>query len=162
MTTALYSGSFDPVHLGHLGLIRTAASMFDQLVVVVLDNPAKRSGLASVDTRVELLRRSTEDLPNVSCHAHAGLTVDAARRHGATVIVRSLHKELDNELTMAATNQAIAGVATGFVRADESTQWISSTIVRALLAQGRLDDACALVPDAVADWLRSAPPSLAS
>jgi pantetheine-phosphate adenylyltransferase len=155
VTTALYSGSFDPVHLGHLSVIRTASAMFDAVAVVVLANPGKGGGgLVPVAERVALLREATADLANVTCTTWSGLTVDAATQHSASIIVRSAHKELDNELTMAATNAALGGIGTGFVRGDPATGWISSSVVRRMVADGFVEDACALVPDAVGSWLR--------
>lgn len=155
MTTALYSGSFDPVHLGHVSVIRTASALFDDLVVVVLGNPSKpQRGLVPVEERVALLASAAADLPNVSCASWPGLTVDAAASHGATVIVRAAHKDYLDEITMAATNRAISGVGTGFLRADPATSWISSTAVRLLVDRGDIDRACELVPEAVAAWLR--------
>ena len=156
MTTAAYTGTFDPVHLGHLAVIRTASSMFDHLVVVVLGNPSKHRGMLDVATRIELIERSTEELANVRCIAHGGLAVDAARAAGASVIVRPLHKERDNELVMAATNVAVGAISTGFIRAEPASSWISSTIVRGLVGSGHVEDACAMVPAPVASWLRAA------
>lgn len=157
MTTALYAGSFDPVHRGHLSVITTAAAAFDSLVVAVVGNPMKTSGLLSVADRVMLLSSATASLPGVRCVAHHGLTVDAARLHGADVIVRAAHKERANELVMAATNRAASTVPTLFVRGDHETEWISSTVVRGLLDRGEVDEACTLVPAPVAGWLRSRP-----
>jgi pantetheine-phosphate adenylyltransferase len=155
VTTALYSGSFDPVHLGHLSVIEAAARAFDGVVVVALGNPAKTTGLLSVPDRVALLEQSTAHLGIVTCTSHHGLTVDAARIHGASVIVRSAHKEQANELVMAATNRIVGGIDTWFVPGDPSTGWISSSLVRSLLDRGEVDQACDLVPAPVAAWIRS-------
>ncbi|HYD09624.1 MAG TPA: adenylyltransferase/cytidyltransferase family protein, partial [Acidimicrobiales bacterium] len=139
MTIALYTGSFDPVHLGHLGVIEQAARSFEEVVVAVLGNPAKVSGLLSIDERVRLLDAATAHLDNVRCASHAGLAVDAARAHGATTLVRAAHKEQRNELTMAAHNERIAGIPTTIVGGDPGLGWVSSSVVRQLLADG--DDA---------------------
>ena len=155
MTVAAYTGTFDPVHLGHLAVIETAATMFDEVIVVVLGNPSKRSGLLDVPTRVDLLERSITRLANVRCVSHRGLAADAVRAAGASIIVRSVHKERDDELVMAATNRAVGGIGTGFVRPPMASSWISSSTVRTLLAEGHIDDACAMVPAPVAEHLRS-------
>ena len=153
MTTALYAGSFDPVHLGHLSIIERAARAFDEVVVAVLGNPAKSSGRFTIDERVALMAQATSHLPGVRAVAHHGLTVDIAAAVGASVLVRSAHKDHSDELTMAATNERIAGIATVFVPADPATAWISSTVVRRAADDGRLDEARSLVPACVQQHL---------
>jgi pantetheine-phosphate adenylyltransferase len=155
VSVALYTGSFDPVHLGHLAIIEEAASMFDRVVVAVLANPEKASGLLPVDERVRLVLAVTDALPNVDCIAHHGLAIDAARLHGATTLVRSAHKEQRNELTMAAMNATAGGVPTAFVTGDPALGWISSSVVRASLAHGDVERVRAMVPGVVADALLS-------
>jgi pantetheine-phosphate adenylyltransferase len=149
VTTALYAGSFDPIHLGHLSIIERAAGGFDEVVVAVIGNPAKRSGLLTVDERLQLVDESTAHLANVRTFTHHGLSVDAARLVGATVLLRSAHKDRGDEHTMAATNERIAGVLTVFLPADLTRSWISSSLVRSALAGGRLDDLRTMVPTCV-------------
>jgi pantetheine-phosphate adenylyltransferase len=153
MTTALYAGSFDPVHLGHLSIIERAARAFDEVVVAVLGNPNKRSGLFTIEERVGLITEATSHLVGVRVVAHHGLTVDVAAAVGASVLVRSAHKDHSDELTMAATNERMTGVLTAFIPADPATAWISSTIVRRAVADGRLDDVGPLVPACVQQHL---------
>ena len=155
MTTALYTGSFDPVHLGHVRVIEQAARSFEAVVVAVLGNPAKTSGLLPVAERVRLLEAATAGLDNVTCTAHHGLAVDAAREHGASTLVRSAHKEHRTELEMAAHNERLTGIPTTFISGDPDLTWVSSTVVRRLLADGDADRLRAVVPSAVADALLS-------
>ncbi len=89
MSIAVYPGSFDPVTLGHLSVIRQAARLYPHVVVLVAINPEKR-GLFSIEERVLLVRDSVKRFPNVSVDATEGLVVDYAREIGATVLVRGL------------------------------------------------------------------------
>jgi pantetheine-phosphate adenylyltransferase len=146
VTTALYAGSFDPMHLGHLSVVERAAAIFDEVVVAVLGNPAKTSGRLPIDDRVRLIIESTTHLGNVRTLVHDGLTVDAAARCGADVLVRSGHKERTDERTMAAMNERVSGLRTSFVGAEPGTSWISASLVRDCLARGRIDDVRRMVP----------------
>jgi pantetheine-phosphate adenylyltransferase len=147
---ALYPGSFDPVHLGHLGVIEQVSRDVDGLIVAVLANPAKPTGLFGRDERVRLLATSTEHLSNVVVVGSEGLAVDVARREGADVIVRAAHKGLANERAMAAVNERASGLTTLFVVPAPGVASISSTVVRELVAAGEIEAACRLVPPAVA------------
>jgi pantetheine-phosphate adenylyltransferase len=150
--TAVYPGSFDPFHLGHLEVVQCTAEMFDEVLVAVLINPAKLGLLAPAE-RVDLIEESTTHLPNVRGLCHEGLTLDLARREGADVIVRAAGKEVRNERTMAATNEAVSGIRTCFVAPQPATAAISSSLVRMLLATGRHDGIRPLVPAPVFDAL---------
>lgn len=149
MHRALYAGSFDPVHRGHLSIIEAAADVFDEVVVAVMINAAKADRLLPVTMRVELLTASTAHLPDLRVVAHDGLTVDAARAAGASVLVRSAHKEAGNERSMAHTNHRVAGLRTAFLLGDPATEWMSSTVVRELLGSGRFDTVRTMVPPVV-------------
>lgn len=108
MTTALYPGTFDPVHFGHIDIATRAASIFDELVVAVYDRPAKDL-MFTVEERVELAREAL-DLSNARVASYGGLTVEFAREAGAQVIVRGLRVISDFELEyqMALTNRQLA------------------------------------------------------
>jgi pantetheine-phosphate adenylyltransferase len=142
---AAYPGSFDPLHLGHMSVIDRASTDFDEVVVLVLANPAKPH-LLSTAQRVELVSASTAHLGNVRAIGHDGLTVDGARATGAGVLIRNAGKELRLERTMAATNERLSGLPTLLLPPEPTTAAISSTFVRALLAQRRYDDLEPLVP----------------
>src|SRR5437764_933601 len=112
MAVAVYAGSFDPLHVGHVGLIEDAAARFEWLYVIVAANPAKRSGLLAPQTRRDLIDRAAAHLRNVTAIVYAGLLVDAAVEVGASAIVRGAGKEQPFELTMAETNRHLSGVRT--------------------------------------------------
>jgi len=155
VSIALYPGSFDPLHIGHLDVVERTAATFDEVVVAVLVNPTK-AGLLEPAERVELIEASTTHLPNVRALWHEGLTVDVARRQGADVIVRAGGKELRNERTMAATNEAVSGIRTFLVAPKPETAAVSSSLVRILLAAGRHADIRPLIPPPVFDALVAA------
>jgi pantetheine-phosphate adenylyltransferase len=150
VTSALYAGSFDPIHLGHLSVIERSAAMFDAVVVAVLDNPGKRAGLFATEERVGLVRGSTAHLVNVAAIAHEGLTVDAVTASGVDGIIRTGHKDHDDEWSMLALNELMSGCTTFFVPPDPAVRHLSSSLVRSLIANDRARDATALVPPAVA------------
>ena len=85
MTTVLYPGSFDPFHLGHLDVIEQSVALFGEVVVGVMHNPTKPSGMFTLDERVEMIRNSIAYMPSVKVIAFGGLAVDAAREVGCGV-----------------------------------------------------------------------------
>ncbi len=109
MTVAIYPASFDPIHYGHLDIIRRAAAIFDEVVVGVYDRPLKNL-LFNVTERLALVREAVADVPRVRVTSYSGLTVDFAREVGARVIVRGLRVVSDFELEwrMALANKQLA------------------------------------------------------
>ena len=109
MRIGICPGSFDPITLGHLDIIRRAAGLFDLLYVAVLDNPSKRP-LFTVQERVELLKEATADLSSVRCESFSGLVVDYAAGRNAVAIVRGVRNQSDYEyeLQMASMNKQLA------------------------------------------------------
>jgi phosphopantetheine adenylyltransferase len=104
-----------------------------------------------VSERVDLLVRATAHLSNVTCASDDGLTMDAARAHGASAIVRSAHEQLGDELTMAATNEAVGRVGTTVRPAGSRDDVDLVTDRGAMPLRGEADEACALVPLLVAE-----------
>lgn len=149
MVKALYGGSFDALHLGHLSVVELAAESFDAVYVVVLANPDKTSGMFSRAQRAALVSDSTRHLPNVNVHQYYGLVVDAAAELGADALLRSAHKESQHERAMAATNEHLTGIQTSLVTPDPRTAWISSSMVCELATAGRLEDLTTMVPTPV-------------
>lgn len=159
VTRALYPGSFDPLHLGHVSVIETAAAMFDHVVVAVVGNPGKRRGLFALQDRAALIEQATASLANVSCEVHRGLTADAVRANGCDVVIRTGHKDEGDEWSMLAVNAFVAGTETCFLPPPPELQFLSSSLVRSLLANGRLSDAERFVPPPVAAALRASRPA---
>ena len=107
MKTAIYPGSFDPVTLGHLNIIKRAAACFDKLIVCVMVNSNKRnSGMFTPQERVEMLRRVTEKLPNVEVDFSDELLASYAKRKRARVLVKGLRavSDYESEIQMAMLN----------------------------------------------------------
>jgi pantetheine-phosphate adenylyltransferase len=153
VTRALYPGSFDPLHLGHLAVIEKAATMFDHVVVAVVGNPGKRSGLFALTDRVAMIDQATNSLANVSSEIHHGLTVDIARKTGSDVVIRTGHKDKGDEWSMLAMNELMSGTKTCFMPPPPELMFLSSSLVRSLLAHDRLSDAKRFLPPPVASAL---------
>ena len=113
MITVLYPGSFDPFHLGHLDVIEQSVALFGEVVVGVMHNPTKPSGMFTLDERVDMIRSSIAYMPSVKVVAFAGLAVDAAREVAAAFIVKGLRTggDFEVEQQMAHTNHAEIGRA---------------------------------------------------
>ena len=153
MRRAVCPGSFDPVTNGHVDVITRAAGLYDELVVAVLVNPGK-AGLFSVDERMDLLRESVADLPNVTVDSFQGLLVDYCRSHDIPVIVKGLRavSDFEYELQMAQMNRELTDVETLFVPTAPSVGHLSSSLVKQIATFG--GDVSRLVPKAVDDRLR--------
>ena len=89
MSIAVFPGSFDPITVGHVEIVKRAAKIFDRVYVSILENPGKGSEF-SVEDRLELINDAIKDIPNAVSDAYAGLLVDYCRRKGANVIVRGI------------------------------------------------------------------------
>lgn len=140
----LYPGSFDPVTYGHLDVIRRGRRLFDRLIVGVGHNPDKET-LFTAEERLEMVRglsaEVVRDEPGgapVEVVGFAGLTVDAARAHGATALLRGVRNlsDLQYEIQQAATNREVAGLETVFIVAGQSFAYTSSTLIRQITAMG--------------------------
>ena len=150
----LYPGSFDPIHLGHVDVIEQAHELFGSVVVAIMHNHAKVSGLFSVDERIELARTALAHLDEVSVVAQTGLAVQAAQRTDADFIVKGLRTPGDFEIEqqMAHNNYAVTGVRTVYLPSRPDLGFISSRFVREIAKYGGSIDH--LVPAHVADALR--------
>ena len=147
----VYPGSFDPVTTGHLDVIRRAASLFDEVIVAVMHNPAKR-GCFPMDERLTLIGKAVAHLPNVSVDAWDGLLADYMRRTGADCVVRGLRavSDFENEMVMAQVNaQLLPGLETVFLMTRPEHGCVSSSVVREAASFGA--DVSAFVPAAIAE-----------
>jgi pantetheine-phosphate adenylyltransferase len=135
---AVYTGSFDPVTLGHLHIIERAAKLFESLIVGIGINSTKQS-LFSIDERIALIRKVTGHLNNVTVEAFDGLAVDYVRSIGAKVMVRGVRPLTDiaSEFTMMMANRQLdADIETVFLMADEVYAHVSSTLIKQIASQG--------------------------
>jgi pantetheine-phosphate adenylyltransferase len=135
---ALFPGTFDPVTLGHLDVVRRAASLFERVTVAVAPHPTKRE-LLPLEARLALLREVTADMPGVGIACVDGLTVDGCRKLGASVVVRGLRNasDFEYEAQMARSNRAMAPeVETVFLASAPEHGHISSTLVRQVAEMG--------------------------
>lgn len=151
MLRAIYPGSFDPVTYGHLDVIRRSARLVDELIVGVLNNKAK-SPLFSVEERVKMLEKVTEEMLNVRIIPFEGLLVDFAHKMEAGIVIRGLRAitDFEYELQMAQTNHKMAPeVETVFLTTSLEYSYLSSTTVKEVAAFG--GDISQFVPDIVAD-----------
>lgn len=148
-------GSFDPITLGHLDVVRRARSMFDEVVVGVAVNSSKRA-LLDLDTRVALAEKAVADLPGVRVEVVPGLLADFVRQVGAVAVVKGLRgaADVDAETPMALMNRHLSGVETVFVPGDSALAHIASSLVKDVARfGGPIDD---LVPPGVGDAVRAA------
>lgn len=151
MLRAVYPGSFDPVTLGHMDIIRRSVKIVDELIVGVLNNNAKMP-LFSVEERVKMLEEVTKDLANVRIIPFGGLLVDFARRMDACMVIRGLRAitDFEYELQMSQMNHKMENrVETVFLTTSLEYSYLSSTTVKEVAAFG--GDISQFVPEIVAD-----------
>ena len=146
MKKAVYSGTFDPVTYGHISVLKKAANIFDEIVVAVARDNYKNT-LFTFDERVELLKKCTKDLPNVTVEGFEGLLVNQI---GAQAIIRGLRmvSDFDYEMQMASFNKALEqNIETVFFAASNDYSYLSSSMIRNIASLN--GDVSAFVPEAV-------------
>lgn len=135
---AMYPGTFDPITNGHQDLVRRAASIFDRVIVAIAANPNK-TPMFPMEARVDLARRVLHDLTNVEVVGYSGLTVDFARKHDISVVVRGLRAMSDFEFEFQLANMSrhlARDIETVFLTPQEQFTFISSTLVREIAVLG--------------------------
>ncbi len=139
MPVALYPGSFDPIHNGHIDIAERAARLFDQVVVAIYDSPSSKRLLFSTEQRVELARQTLQHLPTVQVIPYRGLTVDIARQVEATALVRGLRatSDYEYEAQLALTNKALApDIDTVMLITSLQYAYLSASILKEVAALG--------------------------
>jgi len=148
---AIYAGSFDPITNGHVDIIQRARRVFDELHIVIAVNPSK-SYLFSRDKRLELIIESLKNISGLVITHHEGLTIDYARKVGATVLVRGLRalSDFDYEFHMATINQELMpDIETFFITTGSRYFYVNSSVIKELAKYGA--DISTFVPEAVAN-----------
>ena len=138
MSIAVYPGSFDPITLGHLNIIRRAAAIFDKVYVCVMINSNKRP-MFTREERMELIARCTRSLDNVVVETSDDLLVQYAKARGANVIVKGLRavSDFDSESQMALINKKLEPmIDTVFLTSSEKYTYLSSTVVKEMAKYG--------------------------
>src|SRR5208282_1439623 len=154
---AVYPGTFDPIHYGHLDVIRRSVGIFDEVIVAIAYNPHKDSALFSPEERVDMIQETIRDLePRARVDKFSGLSVDYAERIGARVLIRSLRAvtDFDYELQMAAMNKQMRpNVETVFLFANPKLFFSASRLIKEVASYGqRVPE---LVPEFVMNRLRA-------
>ncbi len=161
MRTALYPGSFDPFHNGHLEVVETASRLFEHVIVAAIRNPQKGEALFTLDERSEMIGEALAHLDNIRIEFFATLVVDVARHLGADVLVKGLRiaSDFEYELQQAQMNKAISGIDTLFIPCASDTSFISSSLIRDISRFGGASRISSMVPPAVAKRLADKFPS---
>lgn len=154
---AVYTGSFDPITLGHLNVIERASKLVDKLIVGIGVNIEKQS-LFSPDERVDLVRRSVAHLHNVEVQSFSGLAVSFVRQSGARVLIRGVRSlgDTETEFTMTLANRKLdPGIETVFLMADEQYSHVSSSLIKQIAALAGDEELARFVPRQVVTAIRA-------
>lgn len=139
MSTAICPGSFDPMTLGHLNIVRRTSRIFDRVVVLVAYNAAKQKPMFTIEERVEMISRVVARFRNVEVDTYDGLLAEYAKRYRDAIIVKGLRASTDfeNEFQMAQINKTInPALETMFLTSSEKYTFLSSSVVRELAGYG--------------------------
>lgn len=153
---ALFPGTFDPITLGHLDVIRRGVGLFHTLIVAVGQNPSKAE-LFTPAERVDMIEQilKSENI-DAQVASYTGLTVDFAAKSGATVILRGLRDATDlaMEFQLALTNRAVADIETVLIMSGESHGFTSSSLIKQIAAAGNIDRLSSLLPPLVIERMK--------
>ena len=154
MIKAVYPGSFDPITNGHLNIINRASKLYDELIVLVAISPAKKP-FFSIEEKVNMIKDSVKDLPNVKVDFYEGLVVDYASKNNVQVLVRGLRavSDFEYEFQLAAANRFInKEIEMVFFMANSENNFISSSLIKEMALAGQ--DVSSLVPPMVTKYLK--------
>ena len=154
MIKAVYPGSFDPITNGHLNIINRASKLYDELIVLVAISPAKKP-FFSIEEKVNMIKDSVKDLPNVKVDFYEGLVVDYASKNNVQVLVRGLRavSDFEYEFQLAAANRFInKEIEMVFFMANSENNFISSSMIKEMALAGQ--DVSSLVPQMVTKYLK--------
>jgi pantetheine-phosphate adenylyltransferase len=154
--TALFPGTFDPFHNGHLEVVETASALFDHVIVAPMRNPQKGEPLFTAEERREMIYESVAHLDNVSLHPFSSLVVDLARELRVDVIVKGLRvaSDAESELQQAQMNKAVSGIETLFIPCSSEYAFIASKFLREFAHFGGADRIGSMVPAPVLTKLK--------
>lgn len=147
---AVCPGSFDPITIGHLDIISRSAKMFSKVIVVVMSNVYKNSGSFTVEERVEMIKKSVADIPNVEVDYYEGLLADYAASKNAKAIIKGLRAvtDFEYEFQMALTNKKLnPNLETLFLTTSAENMYLSSSMVKQIASMG--GDITDFVPPAI-------------
>ena len=159
---AVYTGSFDPITLGHLNVIERAAALVDQLVVGIGINIEKQA-LFSPEERMEFVRRATAHLPNVVVQSFDGLAVHFVRKCGSKVMLRGVRSlsDIEAEFTMTLANRKLdPGIETVFLMADDQYSHVSSSLIKQITPLAGDEELARFVPREILPELRKKFPQI--
>lgn len=150
MKKAVFPGSFDPITLGHVDVIKRALPLFDELVIAIGINDTKKYRF-SLQERLSFIKKTFEHIPNLTVETYTGLTTEFCKEINADFILRGLRNPADFEFekAIAITNRRLTGIDTVFLLTSANTSFISSSIVRDLLRHH--GDLSQFAPQAVID-----------
>ena len=154
MIKAVYPGSFDPITNGHLNIINRASKLYDELIVLVAISPAKKP-FFSIEEKVNMIKDSVKDLPNVKVDFYEGLVVDYASKNNVQVLVRGLRavSDFEYEFQLAAANRFINNeIEMVFFMANSENNFISSSMIKEMALAGQ--DVSSLVHPMVTKYLK--------
>lgn len=153
MKIAVYPGSFDPITLGHLDVLKDGANMFDKVIITVSNN-INKNALLTVEERLDLIRKSVKDIPNVEVDSFTGLTVNYAKSKGAQILLRGLRavSDFEYEMQLSQTNRSLCeDIKTVFLITKPEYNFISSSSVKEILKNK--GDITSFVPKPVYEYL---------
>lgn len=136
MTKVLYPGSFDPITKGHMNIVKQASDLFDEVIIAVLQNPLKKSGLFTLEERIEIVKELYKNVSNIKIVSGSKAAVDIALLYGCKAIIRGLRSlsDYDYEVQLQQINKEISDnqINTICLFADKEYQFVSSSVVKEL------------------------------